>query len=98
MQTVNVYRDVLQRSGCKDPDAILYELRGAGFFTQGLPDTALTTRAYRTLLFLSGALGATSTSVFDELRVVEPSLQRYELVREGMTSRFIKGLLTEPGF
>jgi hypothetical protein len=36
--------------------------------------------------------------VIDELRTLEPSLHRYELVREGMTSRFIKGLLTEPGF
>jgi hypothetical protein len=36
--------------------------------------------------------------VFDELRLIETTLHRYELVREGMTSRFIKGLLTEPGF
>jgi hypothetical protein len=36
--------------------------------------------------------------VFDELRTIESTLHRYDLVREGMTSRFIKGLLTDPGF
>jgi hypothetical protein len=97
-KNTDFYRDLLRRSGCRDPDAVIQELRGAGFFTRDLHDTPLTSRAYRTLLFLSGALGGTSTSVFDELRILEPSLQRYELVREGMTSRFIKGLLAEPGF
>jgi hypothetical protein len=98
VQNADYYRDLLRRSGCKDPDAMLQELRSAGFFTREVHDGPITSRAYRTLLFLSGALGGASTSVFDELRILEPALQRYELVREGMTSRFIKGLLAEPGF
>jgi hypothetical protein len=98
VRDVAFYRDLLRRSGCRDPDGVFEDLRHAGFFDRGAVDTRLTTRAYRTLLFLSGALGAASSSVVDELRILEPSLQRYELVREGMTARFIKGLLTEPGF
>jgi len=95
---VDAYRLLLRTCGCKEPDGVLTELRAAGFFT-GRPDgLAVSSRAYRTLLFLSGALGTGSQNVVDELRTVEPSLHRYELVREGMTSRFIKGLLSEPGF
>lgn len=92
------YRRLLRTGGCAAPDAVLEELRVAGFFTVRPPGLALTTKGYRTLLFTSGALGAASVKVFDELRVIEATLHRYELVREGMTSRFIKGLLTEPGF
>ena len=96
--TADDFRHLLRTSGCADPVGVFEELRARGFFTSGVPGTALTTRAYRTLLFVSGALGDQSDRVFDELRPLEPSLQRYELVREGMTTRFIKGLLTEPGF
>lgn len=74
------------------------DLRAAGFFISRPTGIALSSRAYRALLFISGALGAKSDAVYDELRSLEPGLSRYELVREGMTARFIKGLLTEPGF
>lgn len=93
------YRALLRTCGCRDADAMVEELRAVGFFQGGQNDATLSTRAYRALLFLSGALGAKSDEVFDELRALEPGvLQRYELVREGMTARFIKGLLTDPGF
>jgi hypothetical protein len=69
-----------------------------GFFAESPGGVALTTRAHRTLLFTSGALGAPSAAVFDELRTIETTLHRYDLVREGMTSRFIKGLLNQPDF
>jgi hypothetical protein len=92
------YENLVRELGCEDPNRLLQDLRAAGFFTRGLQQVSLTSRAYRTLLFLSGALGASSDSVIEELRIVEPGLRRYELVREGMTSRFIKGLLNEPGF
>jgi hypothetical protein len=92
------YQRVLRLCGCGDPASVVEELRVAGFFAPRPPGIVIGTKGYRTLLFTSGALGANSAKVFDELRVVEPSLHRYELVREGMTSRFIKGLLAEPGF
>jgi hypothetical protein len=95
---IDGYRSLLSESGCQEPDAVFSELRAAGFFIGRPSGLALSSKAYRTLLFVSGALGASSTTVLDELRSVEPSLKRYELVREGMTTRFIKGLLSEPGF
>ena len=91
-------RKILSACGCKEPEGVLEDLRAAGFFVVRPTGIALSTRAYRTLLFVSGALGTKGDAVFDELRTLEPGLSRYELVREGMTSRFIKGLLTEPGF
>lgn len=97
-QEVDAYRLLLRKCGCKEPEGVFEDLRVAGFFIDRPTGIALSTRAYRTLLFVSGALGARSEGVFDELRNLEPTLQRYDLVREGMTSRFIKGLLTEPGF
>lgn len=92
------FRLILQKCGCKEPEGVFKDLRAAGFLIDRPPGMSLSTHAYRSLLFVSGALGANSQGVFDELRSVEPTLQRYELVREGMTSRFIKGLITEPGF
>lgn len=97
-QEPGLYLSVFQACGCPAPGQIYEELRANGFFSPRPSGVALTTAAYRTLLFVSGALGAASSKVFDELRSIEPTLHRYELVREGMTSRFIKGLLTEPGF
>lgn len=93
-----IFRNVLNLAGCKTPDVVFDDLRVAGFFSARPPGIALTTKAHRTLLFSSGALGASSANVFDELRTIETTLNRYELVREGMTSRFIRGLLREPGF
>lgn len=92
------FRSLLLSCGCRSPEGVIQELRVAGFFAERPPGLALSTKAHRTLLFTSGALGTPSGAVFDELRSIEPSLNKYELVREGMTSRFIKGLLTEPGF
>jgi hypothetical protein len=95
---VDFYRRALRAYGCADPDTVFEGLRAAGFFLARPPGVALSTSGYRTLLFTSGALGVASAKIYDELRAIEPSLHRYELVREGMTSRFIKGLLSEPGF
>lgn len=92
------FQQRLRRCGCPDPLSLYEDLRRAGFFAPRTPGIAVSTRGYRTLLFTSGALGTASARIFDELRVIEPSLHRYELVREGMTSRFIKGLISEPGF
>ncbi len=92
------YLELLRRCGCDIPDGVFSDLRVAGFFAGRPPLLAVSTRGHRTLLFTSGALGSPSESVIRELRTVERSLLQYELVREGMTSRFIKGLLQEPGF
>lgn len=92
------YQQLLERWGCNNSSAVHEELRRIGFFVGPRMSANISSRAYRTLLFLSGALGTPSDTVFDELRTLEPRLQRYDLVREGMTSRFIKGLLSEPGF
>jgi hypothetical protein len=92
------YKRILRLYGCEIPDKVFDDFRVAGFFSDRPPGIALTTKAHRTLLFSSGALGVSSASVFDELRTIETTLHRYELVREGMTSRFIRGLLREPGF
>src|SRR5689334_21722519 len=81
-------REILQKCGCREPDGVLEELRAGGFFLSRPPGLALSSRGYRALLFVSGALGRGSDDVFNELRNVEPGLRRYELVREGMTARF----------
>jgi hypothetical protein len=92
------YIDILRQCGCSVPNAVFSDLRVAGFFSSRPPELRISTRGHRTLLFASGALGASSDSVIRELRTVERHLTQYELVREGMTTRFIKGLLQEPGF
>jgi hypothetical protein len=95
---IEFYKNVLQVAGCEIPERVIDDFRVAGFFTTRPPAVALSTKAHRTLLFSSGALGTASDRIFDELRTIETTLHRYELVREGMTSRFIRGLLREPGF
>jgi len=89
---------LLRRCGCDIPEGVFSDLRVAGFFAGRPPDLAVSTRGHRTLLFTSGALGTPTDAVVRELRTIERSSMQYELVREGMTSRFIKGLLQEPGF
>jgi len=92
------FEQVLRRCGCRTPEGVITELRLFGFFAVRPPGFAVSSRGHRTLLFTSGALGSRSDRIFEELRGLEPSLYQYELVREGMTSRFIKSLLNEPGF
>lgn len=92
------FEHLLRRCGCSVPEGVITELRLFGFFAARPPGFAVSSRGHRTLLFTSGALGSPSDKIFEELRVLEPSLYPYELVREGMTSRFIKNLLNEPGF
>lgn len=93
-----VFEDLFRRLGCVSPVDLLNDLRALGILLPRSTGISVSTLGYRTLLFAAGALGASSSSVFDELRALEPSLHKYELVREGMTSRFIKGLLTDPAF
>lgn len=95
---LDFYLKLLRHCGCSDPGGVLTDLRVAGFFAGRDPQLSLSTRGHRTLLFTSGAIGTPSEDVLRELRTVERSLLQYELLREGMTSRFIKGLLQEPGF
>jgi hypothetical protein len=97
-QDVRAYKELFAACGCKQPDLLFDELRGNGVLVGSPTNIFTSSRGYKTLLFLSGALGRPSSSIFDELRALEPSLQRYDLVREGMTSRFISGLISEPGF
>ena len=88
----------LQELGCPSPRRVLTELDGAGFLAPHARGLAVSMAGYRALLFLSGALGAPTPSILDELYSIDTSSRRYELVREGMTTRFIKELLTNPSF
>jgi hypothetical protein len=98
IQESGFFHDILRRCGCSSAEGVFTELKLAGFFSGHPLGLAISSRGYRTLLFASGALGAPSDDIFQELKLIEPGLYKYELVREGMTSRFIKTLLTEPGF
>lgn len=97
-QAPEFYVEVLRKCGCDIPKGVFGDLYVAGFFAGHPPELTISTRGHRTLLFTSGALGTPTEDVARELRTIERSLLQYELVREGMTSRFIKGLIQEPGF
>ena len=88
----------LRESGCRAPRRVVSDLKGSGFFAPQSTGFSVSTVGYRALLFISGALGTPTPQVFDELYSIDTSSRRYELVREGMTTRFIKGLLTNPSF
>ena len=88
----------LREAGCRTPGRVANELKAAGLLAAHSSGFCVSTVGYRALLFVSGALGTATPRIFDELYSIDASSRRYELVREGMTTRFIKGLVANPSF
>jgi len=58
----------------------------------------LTDQGRRVWHLMRGINGANIANVIHHLTLLDPHLRPYEIVREGMTSQFICGLLSQPDF
>lgn len=62
------------------------------------PFIYLTDQGRKAWHLLRGINGANLVDVIHHLTLLDPGLRNYEIVREGMTTNFISGLLTNPDF
>lgn len=90
--------ELMDAAGVLDGATLLTELLATGLLARRGDVSGLTTLGIRTTLLLQAINEGNISEVFDRLATYDPSLHRYELVREGMTHQFIDGLTRRPGF
>ena len=83
---------IMRASGVCDPQTSLQELAAANLLVDRGESVRLTRRGIRTTLLLEATNGADLGDVYHRLSQVDAAIGRYELVREGMTRRFIEDL------
>ena len=90
--------DSMEEAGVKDPDTTHDALITNGIITQYGGYFSLSTIGAKTLLLLKAINGEDIELVYRRLASLYPELRHYELVREGMTLRFIHDLYSKPNF
>jgi hypothetical protein len=94
----NDIRGLMIQAGVEDPEFTLAEFLAAGLLTQYGDRLGLTTFGIRTTLLLEALNGGDLRDVYRRLGRYDTNLQMYELVREGMTTRFLESINHRPGF
>ena len=89
---------LLDRNGVDDPPRGLHDFAAAGVLHRRDSDCMLTPLGERTYWLLELLNGGDLVEVFDRLGRIDTRLNRYEVVREGMTDLFIRSLIDRPGF
>ncbi len=84
--------------GAQDPDETFDRLLHANVFQAIGNRFGLSQNGRKLALLISAINGADVHDVFRRIRRIDGHDQFYELVREGMTSRFFNSLLDRPGF
>lgn len=79
------------------PD-LLEQMLSAGVVREKGHRLQLTTFGTRTYLLLEALNGGDLRQLFGRMREVDASTSMYQLVRQGMTERFLESLVTRPGF
>lgn len=90
--------DIMARNGIDDVPGAITDFIASGVLHRHDDTCLLTPFGERTYWLLEAVNGKDLGEVFDRLTRIEPRLNRYELVREGMTDLFIKSLIERPGF
>ena len=84
--------------GAQSPDELFDRLLHANVFQAVGGRFGLSQNGRKLSLLISAINGADVNDVFRRIRRIEGHDQSYELVRQGMTSRFFKSLIDRPGF
>lgn len=90
--------DAMSSAGVEDPDGLYNDLIQNGIVTQYGRYYSLSTLGTKTLLLLQAINGEDIELVYRRLAGIYPELRHYELVREGMTLKFIHDLYAQPNF
>lgn len=97
LNSTSIY-DAMGIAGVDDPDRLHRELIENGIVTEYGGYYSLSTIGVKTLLLLRAINGEDVELVYRRLAGIYPELRHYELVREGMTLRFINDLYSQPNF
>ena len=94
----NELENVFLDHGAQCPEKLFDRLLRANVFQAMGSKFGLSQNGRRLALLVSAINGADVDGVFRRIRRIDGKEQTYELVREGMTSRFFKSLVERPGF
>jgi hypothetical protein len=89
---------LMTEAGLEDPPSTLGDFLAAGLLSRFGTRIGLTTFGIRTLLLIEALDGGDIRDVYRRLSYYDSTLRMYELVREGMTTRFLESIVDRPGF
>jgi hypothetical protein len=90
--------DELEGWGVVDPHDVIENLVGLHLFQQSGAGLLVSNHGLRVALLLEALEGGDVDDVFYRLRRLGGSDEQYQLVRQGMTTRFFASLADRPGF
>lgn len=88
---------LMELEGIENPVFAVTEFLAAGVLSTYGERIGLSTFGIRMLLLLEAINGADLKLTFERLSQYDSTLRAYQLVREGMTSRFLRSLAERPG-
>lgn len=86
------------RAGVEDPASTLTDFLAAGLLSRYGKRIGLSTFGIRTSLLLDAVNGGDLREIYHRLGQYDNTLRRYELIREGMTTEFLRSINERPGF
>lgn len=89
---------MMARVDIESPPSLLADLLAFNLLHRSGERVGITTFGIRTMLLLEAINGGDLREVFRKLGRYDSTLHRYELVREGMTEKFVESLVHRPGF
>jgi hypothetical protein len=89
---------LMNEAGIEDAEGVLSDLLEASVLGRIGEGIGITSFGIRAKLLLDAVNGAELRQVFARLGRYDSNLRMYELVREGMTRRFLENLHARPGF
>lgn len=90
--------EIMATSGVADPVVAFDSLVEHGLFQPIGSGYGLSNFGARSTILLEALNGGDIGQAYRRLRAVDPSVQSYELVREGMTDSFLENVRERPGF
>ncbi|HAC46796.1 MAG TPA: hypothetical protein DCF65_12125 [Chloroflexi bacterium] len=88
----------MEQHGVPEPSTLLGDLLASNILQRWGERIVLTTFGIKTLLLLEAVNGADVREVYRRLSHLDTTLRMYELVREGMTTQFLRSINDRPGF
>jgi hypothetical protein len=96
--TAGELETVMQEHDVDSPDSAIEDLVAGSILCRQGDSYRLTTLGLRTGLLMDAVNGGDLNDIFRRLGALDGNLRRYELVRHGMTSSFLRSLVVRPGF
>lgn len=90
--------DHMQDHGVGKPEEVIDELLSLHILQHTGAGILVSNHGHRVALLLEALEGGDITDVFHRLRRLDGAGEQYELVRQGMTTRFVESLNERPGF